>query len=36
MIVSELELMKCSGDFGNNALGNLSETLSMNELDEVI
>jgi hypothetical protein len=34
--VSELQLMKCRGDFGNNALGKLSETGLVAELDEVI
>jgi len=33
---SELQLMKCSGDFGNNAVSNLSETGLVAELDEVI
>jgi hypothetical protein len=29
-------LMKCSSDFGNNALGKLSETGLVVELDQVI
>lgn len=35
-MVSELQLMKCGGDLGNNAPGRLSETDLVAKFDEVI